>query len=253
MVDETSIPSETNSKEIGLAIILMEDMGPQTEINLSSLDEISSMYLAVKGFTAFMSGFERDSFGPGKIRGILQIPESELYAVALDLNMRGTGFEDDPRLQKGRMGVVCLIADEEQLKLIRKYYTETETFLIEHLKIIISVNHLNDSFCKKLLDDYNTFIAKLDAKDKDSGKKESASLFEIDVLLSLPKEENLTARIIMESMSTSKQGLTLEEISKNSDRKQKKEQQIIDSLLEKGLIIAIPSPQRKDDLRYTAK
>ncbi len=251
MVDETSIPSKTNSKDIGLAIILMEDMGPQPEINLSSLDEISSMYLAVKGFTAFMTGFERNSFGPGKIRGILQIPESELYAVALDLNMRGTGFEEDPRLQKGRMGVVCLITDEEKLKLIRKYYTETETFLIEHLKMVTSVNHLNESFCKKLLDDYKAYIAKLVAKD--SGKKESASLYEIDVLLSLPKEENLTARFIMESMSTSKQGLTLEEISKGTNRKQKKEQQTIDSLLEKGLIIANPSPQRKDDLRYIAK
>ena len=127
--DSTPINQDL-TEPIGLAIVLMEDLGPQTYINISTLDELSSMYLAVKGFTAFMTGFERAEFGPGKIRGILQIPETLQYAVALDLNMRGSGFEDDPRLQKNRTGVVCLIATEEKLASIRKYYNETEQFLI---------------------------------------------------------------------------------------------------------------------------
>ena len=97
---------------IGLAIVLMEEVGPQTKLNLSHLNEISAMYLAVKGFTAFMTGFDHTEYGPGKIRGILEIPDANAYAVALDINMRGTGLEEDKRFSQSRVGVFCLIANE---------------------------------------------------------------------------------------------------------------------------------------------
>lgn len=246
-------PPLATSNEIGVAIVLMEDMGPQTHFNFSDLDEISAMYLAVKGFTAFLTGFERTDFGPGKIRGILQIPESIFYAVAIDLNMRGTGFEDDPRLQTSRIGVVCLIANDEQLDSIRRFYRETEEFLIAKLKIVSTVNHLNDSFCQKIKDDYNVYLKTLIQNTHVKAEVETHSLFEISVLLSLPKDENLSARVIMDAMSASDQGLSLDEITKITKRKKKAEQIIIDSLLEKGLIIANPSSQDKDSMKYLAR
>jgi DNA-binding MarR family transcriptional regulator len=241
--------------DIGLAIVLMEDRGPQTALNLSSLSEISSMYLAVKGFTAFMTGFERDKYGPGKIRGILEIPESNKYAVALDINMRGTGFEEDDRLQKSRIGVFCLIANEDQLTLIRKYYRETEEFLIERLKAVASINHLNESFCQRIIKDYNLYLAVLETKHTEQEKKEREEycLFEVDVLLSLPKEENITARIILEKSSGEQNGITLSEIIKQTNIKKKNQQRIIDKLLEKGLIFIITPRSAKDEIRYIAK
>ncbi|NHJ33444.1 MAG: hypothetical protein FK732_11330 [Asgard group archaeon] len=246
-------PPLATSNEVGLAVVLMEDMGPQTHLNFSDLDEISAMYLAIKGFTAFMTGFERTDFGPGKIRGILQIPESKFYAVAIDLNMRGTGFEEDPRLKTNRVGVVCLIADDEQLDMIRKFYRETEEFLIERLRIVNTVNHLNEAFCQKIKEEYNTHLKDLSAKTELKDVPLTQSLFEISVLLSLPKDENLTARVIMDAMNTSKQGITVDEISKNTKRKKKKEQVIIDGLLERGLIIANPSSREKNGMRYLAR
>ncbi|HUT80933.1 MAG TPA: hypothetical protein VMZ29_07000 [Candidatus Bathyarchaeia archaeon] len=250
--NSNTIPS---SNEIGLAIILMEDMGPQTCFNFSTLDELSSMYLAVKGFTAFMTGFERADFGPGKIRGILQIPDTEQYAVALDLNMRGSGFEEDPRLQNTRTGIICLIANDEQLSLIRKFYKETENFLIERFKAITTINHLNEAFCLNVVGEYNVYLKQMEKNSQEHGPKEieHQSLYDISVLLALPKEENLTARAIMESTTRSKKGITVEEISKLTKRKTKEEQKSIDNLLEKGLIIAIP-PQSKDaNIRFIAK
>ncbi|MCK5047497.1 MAG: hypothetical protein KAS22_13005 [Candidatus Heimdallarchaeota archaeon] len=246
-------PPIAYSNEIGIAVVLMEDIGPQTHLNFSDLDEISAMYLAVKGFTAFLTGFERTDFGPGKIRGILQIPESTFYAVAIDLNMRGTGFEEDPRLQTSRVGVVCLIANDEQLDSIRRFYHETEAFLIDRLKIVNTVNHLNESFCLKIKEEYNVFLKTLTGKTEKKAEVETHSLFEISVLLSLPKDENLTARVIMDAMSTNVQGLSLDEISKITKRKKKAEQIIIDILLVKGLIIANPSSKEKNGMRYLAK
>ena len=82
---------------------------------------------------------------------------------------------------------------------------------------------------------------------------ETHSLFEISILLSLPKDENLTARVIMDAMSTKRQGLSVEEISKITKRKKKTEQIIIDNLLVKGLIIANPSSKEKKGMRYLAK
>ena len=241
------------SNEIGIAVVLMEDMGPQTHLNFSDLDEISAMYLAIKGFTAFMTGFERTDFGPGKIRGILQIPESTFYAIAIDLNMRGTGFEEDSRLQTSRVGVVCLIANDEQLDSIRRFYRETEEFLIDKLKIVNTVNHLNESFCQKIKEEYNAYLKTLTLKNQIKDEVETHSLFEISILLSLPKDENLTARVIMDAMSTKRQGLSVEEISKITKRKKKTEQIIIDNLLVKGLIIANPSSKEKSGMRYLAK
>ncbi len=252
MSDKIQPPIAT-SNEVGLAIVLMEDLGPQTYYNFSDLDEISAMYLAVKGFTAFLTGFERSDFGPGKIRGILQIPESNFYAVAIDLNMRGTGFEDDPRLKTNRVGVVCLIANDGQLEMIRRFYRETENFLVDKLKIVNSVNHLNESFCRKIKEDYNVYLKTLLEKKQVKEKVETHSIFEISVLLALPKDENLTARVIMDAMNSNEQGLSVEEISKITKRKMKVEQAIIDSLLEKGLIIANPTSQDKNGMRYLAK
>ncbi|MBK5112676.1 MAG: hypothetical protein KGD59_06340 [Candidatus Heimdallarchaeota archaeon] len=246
-------PPIATSNEIGLAIVLMEDIGPQTHINFSDLDEISAMYLAIKGFTAFMTGFERTDFGPGKIRGILQIPESNFYAVAFDLNMRGTGFEEDPRLQKSRVGIFCLIANDEQLDSIRRFYRETEEFLVDKLKIVNTVNHLNESLCQNIKEDYNAYLKTLIQKTQVKDVIETHSLFEISVLLALPKDENLSARVIMDAMSTKEQGISIDEISKITKRKMKAEQIIIDNLLEKGLIIANPSSKDKDGMRYLAK
>jgi len=93
----------------------------------------------------------------------------------------------------------------------------------------------------------------LTGKIEKKAEVETHSLFEISVLLSLPKDENLTARVIMDAMSTKVQGLSIDEISKITKRKKKAEQIVIDSLLVKGLIIANPSPKEKNGMRYLAK
>ncbi|MHA1211051.1 MAG: hypothetical protein ACTSSH_01195 [Candidatus Heimdallarchaeota archaeon] len=255
MTNEIADSNQSSTEPIGIAIVLMEDLGPQTCFNLSTLDELSSMYLAVKGFTAFMTGFERLEYGPGKIRGILQIPETLQYAVALDLNMRGSGFENDTRLQTNRTGVVCLIASEQQLAVIRRYYTETEQFLIEKFKAVTTINHLNESFCQTIIKEYNKYLIHLEEKTAEQGTQqpEVESLFEVSVLLALPKTVNLTARVIMDNSSRDTKGITLEEISKITKRKKKVEQLAIDNLLEKGLIVAIPPTIVSESIRYIAQ
>lgn len=246
---EDNLPSE-----IGLAVVLMEETGPQTTINLSDLDEIASIYLAVKGFTAFMTGFERDDFGPGKIRGILQIPATEKYAIAFDHVMKGIGNEEDLRMRHSRVAIISLISSEEDLKYIRTYYSETEKFLAEQLMNIFSVAVLTETFVEKLKKDYNKFLKKL-ASQGGAGETrgEPQSLFDVTLLLSLPKDENLTARCVMElATDDTEQSFQLKDICKLTKRKKKDELSTLEKLIEKGLIIVIPH-EKHEEVRYIVK
>ena len=174
---------------IGLAVVVMEEIGPETAVNQTDLDEVASMYLAVKGFTAFLTGFERDDYGPGKIRGILQIPSTDYYAVAFDLNMKGLGTEEDSRLQLSRMGIFCLVADNDQLAKIRLYYNETEQFLIEKTKDINEYAEVTYELVGRIKEEYNEYIDQLMKKRGVSSTNiQTNSLFDLDILLSLESE-----------------------------------------------------------------
>lgn len=234
---------------IGLAVILMGETGPTTAFNLANLDEIASMYLAVKGFTAFMTGFERTDVGPGRIRGILQIPSTELYAVAFDHNMKGVGTEDDPRMKRSRVAIICLIATRTQLKYIRTYYNETENFLQKELKPIFSVAVLTETFLEKLKRDYNTFLSKILYKNRAQGATaEPQSLYEVSLLLSMPKEENKTARAIMELSSKNEEGhIKLKDLCELTNRKRTDEIEVLEKLIRKGLIIVVPHESDKGE------
>ena len=242
---------------IGLAVVMMEEIGPETAVNHTDLDEVASMYLAVKGFTAFLTGFERDDYGPGKIRGILQIPSTEYYAVAFDHNMKGLGTEEDTRLRISRMGIFCLVANNEDLAKIRLYYNGTEKFLIEKTQEISELAELTFEFVGKLKIEYNNFINQL-IKNKgitDTTDLQTDSLFDMDILLSLPKEENLSARALIEILTNSDiLGASLGDIAKITKRNKRKELKILESLIEKGLVIIIPTADESNkELLYLAK
>ncbi|MFW9924374.1 MAG: hypothetical protein ACFFDW_13915 [Candidatus Thorarchaeota archaeon] len=245
----------THNKEIGLAVIWMDEMGPQTAYNLSEIDEIASMYLAVKGFTAFMTGFERDDIGPGRIRGILQIPSTELYAVAFDHNMKGLGTEDDPRMKHSRAGIICLIASNEQLNYIRIFYNETEFFLKEKLEEIFSIAVLTEDFLVKLKKDYNDFLNDLiNSNQKVQGKTlEPQSVYDVSLLMSLPTEENQTARAMMSLTAENPSGIPLKHICKITKRNKRKELAILENLIRKGLVIVIAEYEEKNGLLYQIK
>jgi hypothetical protein len=253
-----NVNAGTNDQQtIGVAVVVMEDIGPQTAVNHTDLDEVASMYLAVKGFTAFLTGFERDDYGPGKIRGILQIPSTDYYAVAFDHNMKGLGTEEDSRLQLSRMGIFCLVANNEDLAKIRMYYDETEQFLIEKTQQIESLAELTFEFVGKLKTEYNTFINQLMKKKgiTNTTDLQTDSLFDMDILLSLPKEENLTARTLIEIITNSDiLGASIDDIAKITKRNKRKELKILEKLIEKGLVIIIPTTEEDDkELLYLAK
>ncbi|MHA1737704.1 MAG: hypothetical protein ACTSXA_12695 [Candidatus Heimdallarchaeota archaeon] len=242
---------------IGLAVVMMEEIGPETTVNHTDLDEVASMYLAVKGFTAFLTGFERDDYGPGKIRGILQIPSTDYYAVAFDHNMKGLGTEEDSRLRLSRMGIFCLVANNEDLAKIRLYYNETEKFLIEKTQQITELAELSYEFVGELKIEYNNYINQL-MKNKgiiNTADLQTDSLFDMDILLSLPKEENLTARALIEIITNSDiLGASIEDIVKITKRNKRKELKILGKLIEKGLVIIIPTVDEDNkELLYLAK
>lgn len=247
-----------NAGEIGIATVIMSKTGPQTTVNLSPLDELATMYLSVKGFTAFLTGFEGTGIGPGRIRGILQIPTTNFFAVAIDQNMRGSGAEEDVRLKQNRIAIICLIADNDDLFKIRLFFNETEQFLREKLSAISSIEDLNESFVRMLKNEYNAYINRLmserEEASKQGSKEEPKSLFDAATLLSLPPEENLSARTIINYMGKpGKKGVTLEDICKITKRRKKKEREILNKLLEKGLIIIKSPEDDQKEILYIAQ
>ena len=244
------------TSDIGVAVVLMTEAGPQTHINDSTLDEVAQMYLAVKGFTAFLTGFEREDHGPGKIRGILQIPSTEMFAVAFDHNMKGLGTEEDHRMRINRMGIICLIVTQSQLEVVRKFYSETEHFLAEQLQDIFSIAVLTKEFITTLSKKYNQYIRSLlssSTGEKQQAAIEPSSLFDITILLALPQDENLTARAIMDIMTnTDKEGATLKDICTITKRNKRKELVVLDKLITKGLVTIIPHEDDKKDILYKA-
>ena len=243
------------TSEIGIAVVMMTEAGPETHINNSNLDEVAQMYLAVKGFTAFMTGFEREEHGPGKIRGILQIPSTENYAIAFDHNMKGLGTEEDHRMRISRMGIICLITTQKELDIVRRFYLETEHFLAEHLQDIFSIVVLTEKFIKTLTKKYNSFIQSLlnSVKNFKQPLTELQSLFDITILLALPQDENLTARAVMDIMTnTEKKGATLKDICAITKRNKRKELVVLDKLIIKGLVIVIPHEDESKEILYKA-
>jgi hypothetical protein len=244
----------TLQNEIGFATVVMGEAGPETEINLSELDEMASIFLAVKGFTAFMTGFERDDFGPGKIRGILQIPKTTAFAIAFDHNTKGLGTEEDQRLAHSRMTIICLIVSEKDLSIIRKYYAETEKFLANELESAKMITDLTEEFIATLKKKYNQLLQKLLTNTEEQQTEEEKTLFDLTVLLSLPKEENVTARAVLQCMNQKDdKGVAVEEICKITKRRKKREQKILQQLMEKGLIVGLPKDNDYDELLYLAK
>ncbi len=247
---------ENQSSNIGISVIMMSEIGPLTHINNSDLDDVAQMYLAVKGFTAFLTGFEREEQGPGQIRGILQIPTTEKYAIAFDHNMKGLGTEEDLRMRVNRMGIICLITTAEELEIVRRFYSETEHFLAEQLQVIISIVDLTEEFINTLTKKYNTFIQSLvdSERRKEQPLTEPQSLFDITILLSLPKDENQTARVIMDIMTNiEKQGATLKDICAITKRGKRKQVVVLDKLITKGLVIVIPHEDDSKEILYKAK
>lgn len=244
-----------NQNEIGLAVVWMDEMGPQTAFNLSEIDEIASMYLAVKGFTAFMTGFEREDIGPGRIRGILQIPSTEFYAVAFDHNMKGLGTEEDPRMKHSRASVICLIASNEQLNYIRTFYNETEFFLKEKLEEIFSIAVLTEEFLLKLKKDYNDFLADLiKSNRKTQGRiPQPHSAYDVSVLMSLPLEENQTARAMMSLTPEHPTGIQLKQICKITKRNKRQELTVLENMIRRGLVIVSIDRENKNGLLYQIK
>ncbi|MHA1461892.1 MAG: hypothetical protein ACTSQ0_02350 [Candidatus Heimdallarchaeota archaeon] len=243
------------TSEIGIAVVMMTEAGPETHINNSNLDEVAQMYLAVKGFTAFMTGFEREEHGPGKIRGILQIPSTENYAIAFDHNMKGIGTEQDHRMRVNRMGIICLITTQKELDIVRRFYLETEHFLAEQLQDIFSIVVLTEKFIKTLTKKYNSFIQSLlnSVKNFKQPLTELQSLFDITILLALPQDENLTARAVMDIMTnTEKKGATLKDICAITKRNKRKELVVLDKLIIKGLVIVIPHEDESKEILYKA-
>jgi hypothetical protein len=249
---------KNDEESIGFVTIVMSDTGPQIAVNDSTLPEVAGMYLAVKGFTAIMAGFERNQLGPGRIRGILQIPTTNQFGILFDQTMKGSGAEQDERLQKSRQAIISIIATEMDLAIIRKHYTETEHFLQKELENILSINQLDDKFVKELRNKYIEFLQQIqEQKGKSKGttseEETKRSLFDMTILLDLPKDENITARAIMEYMSDNNQGATLEDISELTSHWKRKVRKSLRKLVEKGLVIIVPSHEDEEQLRYIAK
>lgn len=129
-----------NSVIKGLLVTLNNDEGPKILVNLSDLDEIISMKLAIMGMTVFMFGNEAPDFFANKyykVIGFVPIPSvhsepgthssSDYYALASIFNVKNDIFTHDQRAMKfGRDAIVWLLFEQSNRKKIFNFIEKIE-------------------------------------------------------------------------------------------------------------------------------
>lgn len=137
-----------NSTIKGLLITLNNDEGPKVLVNISDLDEVQSMNLAIMGMTAFMFGNETMDYFANKYYkaiGFLPIPSiqsepgkemsSDYFALAIIFSVKNDIYTTDQRaMNHGRNAIVWLLFEQPNRKNIFNHLDKIEEISYLYLK-----------------------------------------------------------------------------------------------------------------------
>ncbi|MFX0094766.1 MAG: hypothetical protein ACFFBD_23720, partial [Candidatus Hodarchaeota archaeon] len=83
----------------------------------------------MKAFTALYMGVNYTERGPGKIRGILEIPNTPYYGIGFDTVVHGSEDIRDKRLHAHTPIIFFLIVHKEDMSFFRENYEDVEKIL----------------------------------------------------------------------------------------------------------------------------
>ncbi|MFX1538360.1 MAG: hypothetical protein ACFFDI_29570 [Promethearchaeota archaeon] len=224
--------------DVGIIKVRFGEQGPKMGINYSKLDARSALFLSMKAFTALYMGVNYTVRGPGKIRGILEIPDTPYFAIGFDVVVFGSDKLRDKRLKTHTPIILFLIVHKEDMSFFRENYKLVEQCLRQQTSMFKSISEITLESIKSLKEALIKAFLKLATKDE-------ISLFDVSTMLKLPNELRDTARAILEISYDKEEGCTLKDIVDYTERDEKIEKESLAELMRRGLISISYNKEKK--------
>jgi tetratricopeptide (TPR) repeat protein len=157
----------------GVLLSVMADTGPLTEINLSKLDETSSMKLSISLMTALGLGESQDQLN--QLHGSFPVPGRKELAIAYPFTVT-SGESIDPRItQYGRYCTIFLLFLREEKNKVLTNYNLIEKVLTRELKPITTQSQLTTELMKKIYTNIESTVSASEGKTTPAAIKQSAN------------------------------------------------------------------------------
>ncbi|MFX1514318.1 MAG: hypothetical protein ACFFCQ_17220 [Promethearchaeota archaeon] len=223
------------------------DLGPSLGTNASNLDLEAAIFLSLRGFTALMAGVDYEKLGPGKIRGMIEIPNTPYYALGIDIIVEETKRENKRRLMDNIPVLLFVIVHNTNVGIVRKYWDETETYLTDLMYNISSIEDLTENRIIAFRESVSQFLHGM-KNDLPKGEPKKTSLFDISVLLSLDSFVSNVAQALLDLQTASRtESITARDIVEELDEDLEETIKALKKLVQMGYVsMTIPHNQNEE-------
>ena len=157
----------------GVLLSVMADTGPITEINLSKLDETSSMKLSISLMTALGFGESQDQLN--QLHGPFPVPSRKELAIAYPFTVQSSN-STDPRIQEyGRYCTLFLLFLLDTKSRVLANYNLIERILIRDITAIRSQDNLTLDLIKTVYKNIESIISSAEGKSTPAAIKQSTT------------------------------------------------------------------------------
>ncbi|MHA1213705.1 MAG: hypothetical protein ACTSR2_10550 [Candidatus Hodarchaeales archaeon] len=155
----------------GIILAVMDDTGPVTEINLSKLDETSTMKLSISLLTALGLGESRDQLN--QLHGSFPVPGRKELTLAFPFTVKAE-HTVDPRIESfGRYCTLFLLFQREEKSRVLTHYNNIEKIITENLKSVKTQEDLTVERIKDLYSQVESLISYTEGKSTTASIKQS--------------------------------------------------------------------------------
>ncbi len=234
-----------------VSVIFSADLGPELGTNLSNLKLEAAIFLALRGFTALMAGVDYENHGPGKIRGIIEIPSTPYYAVGFDIVLKKREIEQDHRLFENSPALLFVIVHKADLEIIRRVWDNLEEYLTNSTKNLISIDELTEKKIIDLRKLLNHFLQK--EKNELTETERKLTLFDVSVLLSFDSFTSSVAQTLMDLQTThGKLNVTIQDIVEELNESSEEIDKALKKLVQMGYVTMTISDHPGKEPQYRA-
>ncbi|MFX0173336.1 MAG: hypothetical protein ACFE9L_15695 [Candidatus Hodarchaeota archaeon] len=157
----------------GILLSVMSDTGPQTEVNLSKLDETAAMKLSISLLTALGLGESQDQLN--QLHGSFPVPGRKELALAYPFTVYSEE-SIDPRIQEhGRYCTIFLLFLRESKPRVLSNYEFIERILAKELENTKTQSDLTQNLMKNIYTNIERIISTSEGKTAPEAIKQSVS------------------------------------------------------------------------------
>ena len=157
----------------GIVLSVMADTGPVTEINLSKLDETSTMKLSISLMTALGLGESQDQLN--QLHGSFPVPGRKELAIAYPFKVSSQDSSDPRITEFGRYCTIFLLFPRENKGRVLANYSFIESLLAKELQLVSTQHELNLDLMKNLYSHIESTVSTREGSPAAATIKQSTS------------------------------------------------------------------------------